>query len=541
MAKAATKTRSHTVVLGTERTHLPGAVATARANAKAVIEVSLKLRRKKPLPITTRRPAKAMERKTFAAAYGASAADIAKVVKTFRGFGLAQIGEANPATRTVRLRGAVASMEKAFQVTLFDYKHVGGDYRGRVGSIYVPTGVKSIVRGVFGLDNRRAARRGRPSSPASAPAGSGAVPSSWYVPSELAKHYGFPAGDGNGQAIGLLELGGGYFPSDLKQFCALANIPGSPKVTPVGVDGASTSANDDAAGEVMLDTEIAAGLCPKANIVIYFAPNTDRGLIDVISDAVHDQKNDPGVLSMSWGGPESSYTKQALNEIGEVLKDAAALGVTVCFASGDDGSSDGVKDGHAHVNFPASSPFALAVGGTTIPVKGSTQPDIVWREGTGLNDGGPNDGSTGAGVSAIFPRPAWQSKITAVSVNPGAMAGRCLPDISANADWTKSPYLLCVDGATQPNGGTSAATPLVASLLTLINAQRPAGKRVGYVTPVLYQPASQGGGTIGSDGCTDVVSGNNNTAAVGGYSAGRGYDAASGWGTPLGAKLAQLL
>jgi kumamolisin len=541
MARAAKKAQSHTIVLGSERTHLPGAVAAGRTNSKAVIEVSLKLRRKKPLSVTTRRPAKAIGRKAFAATYGASSADLAKVVKTFQGFGLAQIGDVNPATRTVRLHGAVADMEKAFQVTLFDYKHVDGDYRGRVGAIYVPSGLKTIVRGVFGLDNRRAARRGRPSSPASALAGSAAVPSSWYVPSELAQHYGFPAGDGKGQAIGLLELGGGYFPSDLTQFCALAKIPAPPRVIPVSVDGASTNAKDAAAGEVMLDTEIAAGLCPKANIVVYFARNTDAGLIDVLSDAIHDQKNDPGVLSMSWGGPESSYTQQALTEIGEVLKDAVALGVTVCFASGDDGSSDGVKDGHAHVNFPASSPFALAVGGTTIPVKGSGGPDIVWREGTGLNDGGPNDGSTGGGVSAIFPRPSWQSKITANSVNPGAMVGRSVPDIAANADWTKSPYLLVVDGAKQPNGGTSAATPLIASLLTLINAQRPAGKRVGYITPVLYQPAPQGSGAIGAAGCTDVVSGNNNTAAVGGYSAGRGYDAASGWGTPIGAKLSQLL
>jgi kumamolisin len=247
------------------------------------------------------------------------------------------------------------------------------------------------------------------------------------------------------------------------------------------------------------------------------------------------------VLSMSWGGPEEGYTSQTMTEINETLKDAASLGITVCFASGDDGSSDGVKDGHAHVNFPASSPYALAVGGTTIPSKGSTQPDVVWREGTGLNDGGANDGSTGGGVSAIFPRPSWQSQISVNSVNSAGASGRCLPDISANADWTKSPYLMFVDGAKQPNGGTSAATPLVASLLTLITSQRPAGKRVGYISPVLYQAAAQGGGTIGSAGCTDVVSGNNNTAAVGGYSASRGYDAASGWGTPNGKKLAQLL
>ena len=144
-------------------------------------------------------------------------------------------------------------------------------------------------------------------------------------------------------------------------------------------------------------------------------------------------------------------------------------------------------------------------------------------------------------MSAVFPSSSWQNDIAIKSINPGAKAGRCLPDISANADWTKSPYFIYVNGSPQPNGGTSAATPLVASLLTIINAKRPVGKRVGYVTPVLYQLAPQGSGTVGSAGCTDVVSGNNNTAAVGGYSASQGYDAVSGWGTPIGIKLEQLL
>jgi kumamolisin len=100
-----------------------------------------------------------------------------------------------------------------------------------------------------------------------------------------------------------------------------------------------------------------------------------------------------------------------------------------------------------------------------------------------------------------------------------------------------------VDGQAQPNGGTSAASPLVASLLTLINASRAAASqpRVGYITPVLYQASGGGGATVGSIGCTDVTSGNNNTAAAGGYSAGPGYDAASGWGAPNGTALAQAL
>jgi kumamolisin len=256
--------------------------------------------------------------------------------------------------------------------------------------------------------------------------------------------------------------------------------------------------------------------------------------------AVHDQNNDPGVLSVSWGNAEDTdiWTAQAMAQVNETLQDAAQIGVTVCIAAGDDGSSDAVTDGPAHVDFPASSPYVLAVGGTTIPSKGAPPPDIAWKEGDGLR--ADNGGSTGGGVSAVFPRPAWQGSIEISSVNPGAIEGRCIPDLAANADWNASPYLLVVDGQPQPNGGTSAASPLVAGLLTLINASRPQGNRVGYLTPVLYQ-AGGSGVPVGAAGCTDITSGDNITAHSGGYSAGPRYDCVSGWGTPDGKKLQELI
>jgi kumamolisin len=181
------------------------------------------------------------------------------------------------------------------------------------------------------------------------------------------------------------------------------------------------------------------------------------------------------------------------------------------------------------------------VGGTTVLSQNGAEADIVWKEGDGLR--ADNGGSTGGGVSAVFARPSWQASISIQSVNPGAIVGRCLPDVSANADWTASPYLLIVDGKAQPNGGTSAATPLVTSLITLINENRGAGNRIGYITPLLYQAPGAGNpsSTIGAAGCTDVQSGNNTTDAIGGYSAGTGYDAVSGWGTPNGQKLVAAL
>jgi kumamolisin len=261
---------------------------------------------------------------------------------------------------------------------------------------------------------------------------------------------------------------------------------------------------------------------------------------------MQDHANDPGVVSISWGSPEDdgqTWTTQAIDHINEAFQEAALLGITICIAAGDDGSSDGATDGMAHPDFPSTIPFVLAVGGTTIPVRDGTGPDIVWFEGTGVRDQSFQDGSSGGGVSQHFPRPTWLNAIDIKSVNPGMFVGRIYPDLAANADWYASPYLLVVNGGSEPIGGTSAASPVVAALLTLINASRPAGHRLGYVTPVLYQTVGTGASaaTVGALGCTDVVEENNITAHAGGYSAGAGYDAVSGWGTPDGVKLAAAL
>ncbi len=525
---------THAVVEGSDRTVLPGARAIGRVNPHATIEVSLKLRRKKQLPPLTGRPAKIMTRENLAATYGAVQPDVDKVVKVFSKFGL-KVEDANTATRTVKFSGPAGAMEAAFLVKLFNYAHSDGGYRGRVGSVHVPLEVQDQVEGVFGLDNRRIAkRRIQPLSQVPTANALSKVPASWYKSAELAAHYNYPPGDGSGQTVGILEFGGGYFPADLAAYCKLANVS-APTVNAISVDGSPTSAKDGSEGEVMLDVEVVAGVCPKANIAVYFLANTDHGWISALPAALNDNTNNPSVISVSWGGAEAGWTGQSMKQINDALVEAAHLGVTVCFAAGDDGSSDGDMDGQAHVDFPGSSPFVLAVGGTTIRKKGVKQPDIVWFEGSGLNNG--TGGSTGGGVSAAFPRPTWQAEINISSVNPGAIAGRVVPDLAANADWNASPYLLVVDGQAKPNGGTSAATPLVASLIALINSKLLVGKRLGYLTPVLYQKDSSGKTTVGAACCTDVKSGNNTTAQAGGYSAGTGYDAASGWGTPNGGKL----
>ncbi|SAK93490.1 serine protease, kumamolysin [Caballeronia catudaia] len=531
---------SHHQLPGSLRRLMPGASALGQANGRSIIDVTLKLRRKQPLPDLHTRPDVALSRDEFAARYGASQADIDKVTQVMSGYGLKTV-DSSAGARTVRLSGTINAMESVFNVKLFNYAHADGNYRGRVGYLSIPVELSDIVQGAFGLDNRRTVRRRRqPASGIGAGAGRrqalSAAPASWYLPAQFGAHYHFPNGQGAGQTVGLVEFGGGFFPDDLKKFCEKAKVP-VPKVTTVSTDGTSTQSKDGAEGEVMLDIEVVAGLCPQAGIVVYFASWTEAGMIGALDAAMQDKDNNPGVLSISWGAPERAdiWSDQAMAQIDETLKEAAYLGITVCIAAGDDGSSDALNDGHAHADFPSSSQYALSVGGTTIVDLNGTGADIVWMEGDGLRS--DQGGSTGGAVSDVFDRPDWQSGIAITSVNPGAINGRCIPDVSANADWNASPYLLVVDGHAQPNGGTSAASPLWAALIALMNGNLAAGQRVGFLTPLLYQAASGTGQTIGSVGCTDVVSGNNNTASVGGYSAGPGYDAASGWGTPHGQNL----
>ena len=526
---------THVRLLHSERAPLPGARVIGPAHADEWIELTVKLRRRKPLPDVTQRPSEPLSRADLVRQYGADPADIDLVAKTLTPFGLTVVST-DAGSRTVRVAGRLDAIEKAFDVRLFLYEHERGNYRGRVGPIQVPAALDGIVTGVFGLDDRSVVRR-RPTRPKLANPGRKRHPHrSWFYPGELAQIYKFPPGDGTGQTIGLIEFGGGYFPQDLTQFGQAAGIASLPRVVPVSVEGVATDARDGAEGEVMLDIEVVAGICPGATIPVYFSNFTEQGWVDVLDTVMQDTENAPSVLSISWGLAEDdpAWSQGALDAINEAFKEAALMGITVCVAAGDDGSDDQVGDGHAHVDFPASSPYVLAVGGTTLTVKAGVPSEKAWKDGDGLRkDGG---GSTGGGVSALTTRPTWQN-VEINSVNPGAIVGRVVPDVAADAS-ANTGYFVVVDGNPGISGGTSAATPLWAALVARVNSSL-GGKRAGFLAPVLYQ--AYAGGTVGAASCTDIQNGNNTTAAIGGYSAGPGYDAVTGWGTPVGTQLLTAL
>lgn len=546
---------SHVPLAGSWREMRPGAQVLGVADPDEWMELTIKLRRKQPLPepgsagavpgsagvqpgAATPEPGSAgpnlFTRAELEAQYGADPADMEKVRTVLTRLGLKILKE-DPGTCTVRAGGTAAVVESVFLVRLFHYSDPKGNYRGRKGDLHVPAELAGIIVAVFGVDNRKLVKRRplRRRTSALDLAQRAAASRSWFFPAELATIYDFPAGDGQGQTVGLLEFGGGFFADDLATFCQNANVA-APTVKPVSVNNAPTNQRDGAEGEVMLDVEVVAGVCPKATIVVYFSTFDEGGWVSAIDTAVHDSQNPLSVLSISWGYAEDAtgaWTAGALNTVNDSLKAAALLGVTICVASGDDGSDDQVGDGHAHVDFPASSPYVLAVGGTTLSRStGGAVTETAWKDGDGLRK--DNGGSTGGGVSTYFARPSWQT-VKIDSVNPGSIIGRVVPDVAADAS-ANTGYWVVVDGQGGASGGTSASAPLWAALIARLNASL--GKPVGYLTPLLYQ-AGANGKALGESGCRDIISGNNDTASIGGYSAGPGYDAVSGWGVPVGSAL----
>ena len=461
-------------------------------------------------------------RDAYAAAHGAAADDIAKVVAFAHAHSLVVV-EQNAARRTVVMSGTAAQMAAAFDVRLQQYEHDNGTYRGRTGPITVPAELDGIVQGVFGLDDRpQAMPHFQILNPGAGAIVSRAAPAS-FTPPALAKLYSFPTGvDGSGECIAIIELGGGFRPADLQTYFAGLKIP-MPTVKAVSVDGgrnAPTTA-DGADGEVMLDIEVAAAIAPKATIVVYFTPNTSKGFLDAITTAVHDSINKPSVISISWGGPESTWTSQAMTQFDQAFRDAAALGITVCCAAGDNGSGDGVNDGKPHVDFPASSPYALGCGGTKLTASGNTISDeVVWNENATTS-------ATGGGVSAFFALPDWQKKANVPTLAKGGKAGRGVPDVAGDAD-PNSGYQVRVDGKNLVIGGTSAVAPLWAGLVALCNQKL--GRPVGYLNPLLY------GSLAGKGLFRDISQGTN-----GSYQARAGWDPCTGWGSPIGTKIVQAL
>jgi kumamolisin len=438
--------------------------------------------------------------------------------------------------RTLELEGTVGALSKAFGVELVRVRDQNGNiYRTYNGSISIPQEYGSTIENVFGLDTRpqvapRFHRLGTRGGFDASAVGAG------FTPAQVAEIYNFPTTlTGKGQTIAVIELGGGFRRRDLRTYFSKLGIP-HPSISVVNIGRASNSPDgnpDGADAEVMLDIEVAGAVAPGAKFVIYFAPNTNRGFFKAVNTVVNDSLHKPTILSISWGGPESTWTLRDMQSIDTVLQGAAAVGMSVFAAAGDAGSSDGVSGSAAHVDFPASSPFATACGGTklTVAQDGSVASEIVWNAAA--------DSGTGGGISAVFtPAPKYQTGpgiLLPASVNSGAGKGRGVPDIAGNAD-PATGYKIRVDGVNIVVGGTSAVAPLWAGLFARINEGL--GQPAGFVNTLLYSVIASKPGAL-----RDITVGNNDTTGqVGAYQAAPGWDACTGLGTPAdGALILQAL
>jgi kumamolisin len=507
---------------GSDRRPVADARLAGQLDPSERIELTLVTRRAADLPRTAAGVPVRLSREELRQAYGSARADQELVAEVLTGLDPAiEVTGADPGSRRMTLAGPAGVLARAFgtELALVTTPGPGGSlvtHRYRSGSLQIPAELDGILIAVLGLDTRPQAV---PHFILAAPE---AVQVS-YTPPEVAGIYQFPAGtDGTGQTIGIIELGGGFAQSDLSTYFSGLGLA-TPSVTAVGVDGATNVPDQDPQGadaEVLLDIEMVGSVAPGAAQLVYFAPNTDQGFVDAVTTAVHAEPT-PAAVTISWGGPESSWAAQSITALDEAIADGVALGVTVTVAAGDNGSSDGVSDGQPHVDFPASSPHALGCGGTTLeadPATGAVSSETVWNDGTA-------GGATGGGVSAVFSLPAWQAS-AGVPAAPAGGTGRGVPDVAGNAD-PNTGYQVRVDGQQTVIGGTSAVAPLWAALASRLTQSLET--RLGLMQTALYagiEPATP------VAGLRDITVGNN-----GAYSAGPGWDACSGLGVPIGAAL----
>ncbi len=560
---------------GSNRLAVPQAKLIKKSDPKLQIKVSIYARQnpgalgKNPssldaLSARLPRDRKYLSDEEFNSTFGADPADLAKIAAWARSSKLKVLDSSGP-MRRVPVQGSIRDISKALGVELNDYEHPQtGRFRGRVGEIHVPADLSGVVQGVFGLDTRNVGhpriRRGnfRPVEIetlglATKKKGGATAPTAnpfpgAFFPTVVAELYDYPCQfTGSGQNVAIFAFNGtspdprgGYKLSALQNYFEKVLGGNTPTIKDVvvqgpgndpGPDTAASSDRGDSTGEVMLDMCVVGSVAPDANIFMYFTQFTSQGWVDALNQAITD-KNQISVISISYGNPEDdpqgAWTSMGVQNVNLAVQAAMAKGITICCASGDDGSSDGATNlTGAHVDFPASSPFVLGVGGTNLVASTSAPPAIqsetVWNETL------QNEGATGGGVSAVFTKPAYQNSVSVPpSANPPHNIGRGVPDVAAVADPVTGVVVMHIDGKhLEQIGGTSASTPLWASLIARLNQGLNA--RCGFLNPLLY-------GRFSSGVLRDIKVGNN-----GAYSAGPGWDACTGLGSPNGDQLFQAL
>jgi len=495
-------------IAGTHRDTWPGSTPAEALASTADVLLTVWLRPKKGGEIDVERartigatppPSRAYAgRKELALQTGADDGDVERFTAYCKAFGIT-IVESH--WRSLVVSGPLDRLVEAFGATVatfFDGE--GKRFRHRSGALHAGRDVAAMVRGIFGLHQWPRSRR----------IGSLQRHETPLMASDVAKRYDFPDGDGSGQTIGILQFRGEFKPDDF-DLCMRAQGVSPSRPVVKRVDGAAIAHEFETTKdlEAALDAQVVASLAPGARIVLYEAPDDERGFLDAIRTALFDEEYAPSILSISYGWPEFLWTPAALDVLNDLFAVAALLGVSVFCSSGDNGAELDY-DGKPHVLAPASSPYVQACGGTTIAAGGDAGTEAAWEK-------------SGGGFSDRLEVPSWQTAVAAAAAKDGVRAGRGVPDVAAQQDPGYCVYLnateLCM-------GGTSAVAPMWAALAARINQRL--GVRVGFFAPLLYERAA--------DAMRDVSQGNN-----GRYEAAVGWDPCTGLGVPTGNAIEAVL
>jgi len=438
------------------------------------------------------------ERSVLREQTNADASDVERLAGYCARFGI-QIVESH--WRSVVISGPLDRLVEAFGATVAIFSDAGGGhFRHRSNALHVPSDLAGIVRGVFGLHqwprSRRLGSLQRRSTPLSA--------------SDIAKRYDFPNSDGAGQTIGVLQFRGEFKAQDFDR-CMQAQGVASKQPIVKRVDDAAVAHEIETTKdlEAALDAQVLGALAPGARIVIYEAPDDERGFLDAIRTALFDKEFKPTVLSISYGWPEHLWTPAALEVLGELFNVAALVGVSVFCSSGDNGAELDY-DGKPHVLAPASSAFVHACGATSIVVDGESEREQAWEQ-------------TGGGFSAHVDLPPWQDRANSAAALYEMAPGRGVPDMAAQQH---PGYCVYLDGVELAMGGTSAVAPMWAALTARINQRL--GVPAGLFSPLLY--ASH------NPVLRAVTDGNN-----GRFQACAGWNPCTGLGVPIGGKIEAAL
>jgi kumamolisin len=461
----------------------------------------------------------------FGARFGADAATYEGLRSWAEAQGLT-VGPRLDSRAEISLSGTAGQFGALFNTHFVSFPTARGDGYTVTNTPRLPEALAGRVSGVIGLTSQ--AKLGlllrKPRVHTDVGTGKNG---SGYAPADLKTAYDIPAQQGGSTEVVAIFEQDGYKQSDLTTFETAYNLA-NVKNQPEAVNGSGTGVTGNGAEvEADLDIEMVIGLNPAVSNIIVYIDSKDSfqtALLDSINQVAQDDK--ASVFSISYGLDESQEGTPAIKSEGTALIQLQTEGITVFASSGDQGASGRTGSG-LHAPDPGSQPLLTSVGGTDLTTKTGEVygNEVVW------NTEAQQGAATGGGVSSVWPIPSWQvvNGVSVAKKHKGSSTNRNVPDIAAIADDIHSPVSIysADNGGWLGIGGTSVSAPVWAAWATIFNGDRVAAgnARLGFLNPLLYSLGEA------ETNFHDVKKGNNKAPGGPGYTAGKGYDNCTGWGS----------